>query len=605
MTSFIHSVRKTRACHHDMPIACLVLLVATIGFQVANGADSTLHFVESHEVEKLSTRSQVSNKSDSTVRTASASSTVLGRQESKLIKRQSDEQNDQVDEYSKAIREAIALRDAINVPVPKEIVVRENRDLSKTISSPANTMTFAPAENTPIPAENWTTPAVSASVPTATVPDPVLSPPTRVANLPTPETNWTMPATSSLTPEPTALTPLRSVPASNAAFDPHAATEPTTVSELPAAAPSLNQEEFILTDPLGCAYGPGQSGAQTICGVDCGLNGAPCCDTWEDAHCIPWSLFGPGEYVGPSRTEHVSSYYLRVNDLLTLTYITSRQVMGERYRLGVGDRLRIESSVDETLDREVTVQPDGEITLPLVGEVMAAGKTVKELREELIEVFREAQRQPQITITPLEINSGLQEIVKAVKSEIGSTGQAQDLKVTPEGTIQVPGLGSVYVQGLTLEELREELEARYKASFGAGLMISPALTQRATSYVFVGGEVKSPNRYTLEGPTTVMQAITMAGGWNIGGNVRQIVIFRRDENWCLKAIKIDVRAPLYGADPCPVNDVWLRDNDLVIIPKTKVLCATDVINLYFTRGVYAVFPVTFFQDLSRGTTVIP
>ncbi len=169
----------------------------------------------------------------------------------------------------------------------------------------------------------------------------------------------------------------------------------------------------------------------------------------------------------------------------------------------------------------------------------------------------------------------------------------------------MPGLGSVYVQGLTLEELREELEARYKASFGAGLMISPALTQRATSYVFVGGEVKSPNRYTLEGPTTVMQAITMAGGWNIGGNVRQIVIFRRDENWCLKAIKIDVRAPLYGADPCPVNDVWLRDNDLVIIPKTKVLCATDVINLYFTRGVYAVFPVTFFQDLSRGTTVIP
>ena len=99
--------------------------------------------------------------------------------------------------------------------------------------------------------------------------------------------------------------------------------------------------------------------------------------------------------------------------------------------------------------------------------------------------------------------------------------------------------------------------------------VSPQLTDRAVSYVFLGGEVKAPGRYTLEGPTTVMQAIAMAGGWNIGGNVRQVVVFRRDENWCLKATKIDVRAPLYGNDPCPMNDVWLRENDLVLVPKSK------------------------------------
>jgi polysaccharide export outer membrane protein len=308
--------------------------------------------------------------------------------------------------------------------------------------------------------------------------------------------------------------------------------------------------------------------------------------------------------VGPSRSEHVSSYYLRVNDLLTLTYINSRQKLGDRYRLGIGDRLLIESSVDESLRREVEIQPDGEITLPIVGEVMAAGKTVKELREDLVEVFKEAQREPQITVTPILINSAQQEIIRSVKAEIGSNGQALSLKVTPEGTIQVPGLGSVYVQGLTLDELRTELEARYAANFGAGLLISPALTQRAASFVFVVGEVRNPNRYTLEGPTTATQAIAMAGSWNVGANLHQVVVFRRDENWCLKAIKIDVRAPLYGTDPCPVNDVWLRDNDLVIVPKSKILCATDVINLYMTRGVYAAFPVSFFQDLSAGSTVI-
>ena len=83
--------------------------------------------------------------------------------------------------------------------------------------------------------------------------------------------------------------------------------------------------------------------------------------------------------------------------------------------------------------------------------------------------------------------------------------------------------------------------------------------------------------------------------------MRQVVVFRRDENWCLKATKIDVRAPLYGKDPCPTNDVWLRDNDLVIVPKSCILCATDLIELYFTRGVYAVFPINYVYDFSANS----
>jgi polysaccharide export outer membrane protein len=193
----------------------------------------------------------------------------------------------------------------------------------------------------------------------------------------------------------------------------------------------------------------------------------------------------------------VSSYYLRVNDLITLIHIASRRKSAEAYRLGVGDRLRVESSVDESLERELVIQPDGNITLPIVGEVAAAGRTIRELRDDLVGIFREAQRQPDITVTPLDINTGVRDIIQAVTSVIGSNGQTKDLRVTPEGTNQAPGLGSVYVQGMTIEELRDELEARYAAVYGPGLLITPALTQRATSYVFVGGEITTPGRYTL------------------------------------------------------------------------------------------------------------
>lgn len=376
------------------------------------------------------------------------------------------------------------------------------------------------------------------------------------------------------------------------------------------AASLLPGSSCLNSGPNGCPYLPGQSGAPFVCGVDCGAGGAPCNARWRDSQCIPWSLFGPGEYVGPARPEHVSTYYLRVNDLVTLTFITSRKKEAERYHIGVGDRLRLEwlrgpANTDASLDREVLVQPDGSIALPLVGEMTAAGKTVKDLQAELVKAYGQFQRDPQITVTPLEVNIAVQDIISAVTGISGSNGQTQALKVTPEGTIQAPGIGSVYVQGLTLEELRSELEARYASSFGPGLLVSPSLTERATMYVFVGGEVKTPARYELQGPTTVMQAITLAGGWNVGGNLHQVVVFRRDENWCLKATKIDVRAPLYGNDPCPANDIWLRDNDLVIVPKSKILCATDVIQLYFTRGIYAAFPINYVYDFSASSGIVP
>ncbi|MGE3240025.1 MAG: polysaccharide biosynthesis/export family protein [Pirellulales bacterium] len=360
----------------------------------------------------------------------------------------------------------------------------------------------------------------------------------------------------------------------------------------------------------GCPYLPGQSGTRALCGVDCGRCGSSCCSTWSDATCIPWALLGPGEYVGPARPAHVETYYLRVNDMLTLTFIESRKKSAEHYRIGVGDELQIEwlqggNSSEKALDRNLLVQPDGTVTLPLIGEVAAAGKTVNDFRDEVVKLYSKYQRDPQITVTPLTVNVAVQDVLKAVTSKNASSGQTQDVRVTPEGTIQAAGIGSVFVQGLTLDELRSELEARYSEAFGPGLAVSPQLTERATSYVFLGGEVRKPGRYELEGPTTVMQAVALAGGWNNGGNLRQVVVFRRDENWCLKATKIDIRAPYYGKDPCPTNDIWLRDNDLVVVPKSCILCATDLIELYFTRGIYSVFPITYVYDFTQNSALVP
>ena len=51
-----------------------------------------------------------------------------------------------------------------------------------------------------------------------------------------------------------------------------------------------------------------------------------------------------------------------------------------------------------------------------------------------------------------------------------------------------------------------------------------------------------------------------------------------------------VRGALYGHSACPADEIWLNDSDIVVVPKSPILVADDMINLIFTRGVYGVVP---------------
>ncbi len=57
--------------------------------------------------------------------------------------------------------------------------------------------------------------------------------------------------------------------------------------------------------------------------------------------------------------------------------------IGGDYVIGPGDVLDISVWKDETLTRTTVVLPDGKISFPLIGEVVAAGKTLAQLKQEL------------------------------------------------------------------------------------------------------------------------------------------------------------------------------------------------------------------------------
>jgi polysaccharide export outer membrane protein len=164
--------------------------------------------------------------------------------------------------------------------------------------------------------------------------------------------------------------------------------------------------------------------------------------------------------------------------------------------------------------------------------------------------------------------------------------------------VQLPEIANAYLVGLSLEEATREINSRYSQKFGRDVRVTVQLTQRAPRHAYVLGEVKVPGKVTLDGPTDLLQLLSMAGGPINGGNSRQLVVFRRTDDWRLIATKLDIRgAALVGSRPSPADNIWIRDLDVVVVPKTPIQLTDDALELIFTRGVCRVLPVFWTYNL--------
>jgi polysaccharide export outer membrane protein len=72
------------------------------------------------------------------------------------------------------------------------------------------------------------------------------------------------------------------------------------------------------------------------------------------------------------------------------------------YRLGPGDKLRIEVYKDAQLSQSVQVRPDGKITMPLIGDLEATGQTPLELRDAIAGKLKEYINKPSVTVIVVE-----------------------------------------------------------------------------------------------------------------------------------------------------------------------------------------------------------
>ncbi len=236
----------------------------------------------------------------------------------------------------------------------------------------------------------------------------------------------------------------------------------------------------------------------------------------------------------------------------------------------------------QDLDQTQRVRPDGNISMPYLGSVRVVGKTVDELTVELNKAYGKILRNPNVYVTVPEFEYSIKEMKNDLKT--APRGLSRLATVRPDGFITFPGAGEMLVAGKTLPQVSAELNQRYKEIM-PGMQCDLFLEQHAGSIVYVVGEVKTPGSYRITNPISVMQGVTLAGGYTTTALLEGVLVVRKNEDK-LVATRVDLKKNIDLSSGSPF--FFLMPDDIVIVPKTRMATTAEVArqigDITFFRG---------------------
>jgi polysaccharide biosynthesis/export protein len=142
-------------------------------------------------------------------------------------------------------------------------------------------------------------------------------------------------------------------------------------------------------------------------------------------------------------------------------------------------------------------------------------------------------------------------------------------QVRPDGKISMPIIRDIIAVGKTPSQLAEEITSKLK-EYVQTPVVAVSVKEVNSSNIFVLGEVKTPGRYPLKSKTTLLQGITIAGGFTPIAARNQMVIFRFTESSAgikrLTASYDDI--VLSGVI---TENVELKSGDTVVVPSESMV----------------------------------
>ena len=138
----------------------------------------------------------------------------------------------------------------------------------------------------------------------------------------------------------------------------------------------------------------------------------------------------------------------------------------------------------------------------------------------------------------------------------------KQLVVQPDGKIYYPLVGEIRAAGKTVKQLQEEISKRLE-KFVTDASVTVILLKTQNYKFYVTGKVNKPGDFLAGRPTTVLQAIAMAGGLTPFASPTKIIIVRKaagqDEIYNFDYKDVSRGQLLY-------QNITLHPGDTVVVP---------------------------------------
>lgn len=140
---------------------------------------------------------------------------------------------------------------------------------------------------------------------------------------------------------------------------------------------------------------------------------------------------------------------------------------------------------------------------------------------------------------------------------------SRTVPVLPDGTISLPLIGQVKASGLTSGKLRDVIAQRLKKYISDPRV--NVIVEKVNSQAFnILGKVLKPGAYGLGKPTTVLDAIAQAGGFQDFAKLNKIYVLRRMPDGSQKMLQFNYKAVIKGKKAG--ENLRLEPGDTVVVP---------------------------------------
>ena len=254
--------------------------------------------------------------------------------------------------------------------------------------------------------------------------------------------------------------------------------------------------------------------------------------------------------------------------------ISASQAPPNNYVVGPQDILTITSFDQESLSNKYPVDADGTFTFPLIGRVKAGGLTLRELESELKRLLKDGFfKDPQLSVGVEQYRSQKIHIVGEVRNPgtYPLTGEMSLIEAVARAGSTLPGAsgealvvrvkagqptaGPVLPNGDDTEVTTVDLRQLQSGALSQNVSLRDGDTifvPRSES-VYVFGQVKNPGAYAIQRTTTVLQALSLAGGVSERGATGRIKIVRIEKG---KTVEVKVK----------LTDI-VRPGDTIMVPE--------------------------------------